>query len=57
MTALQHFIAKTPAIGVAGVRVKFEEGLGLDSLGNADIGPDLVETITEALERLAAGDA
>jgi hypothetical protein len=35
------------------VRVKFEEVLGLDSPSGAAIGPDLVETITEALDRLA----
>ena len=51
--ALQHFIAKTPVIGIAGLAVKFEEVLGLESLSGAAIGPDLAETITEALERLA----
>ena len=57
VSALPDFIAKTPAIGVAGVRVKFEEVLGLDSLDGVAIGPDLVETITEALDRLAKAPA
>jgi hypothetical protein len=52
--ALQHFIADAPAIGIEGIGVKFARVASLSGLRTvAAVGPSLIETITEALDRLA----